>query len=402
MAQIKLRYVNGFPNRDRKSKRVRYYFRRRGTKAIPLPGLPGSEEFMAAYAAALASIPDQQLEVAANRTLPGTINALVVTYYRSDEWHALAADTQKTRRRIIERFRAQHGDKRVALLQREHILKMLAAIGKPSAKRHWLKAIRGLMRVAVPNMRKDDPTEGIPGVKLPKTKGHHTWTDQEIERYRAYWALGSQQRLVMEFALETASRRGEVIRLGPQHVKDGRIHIERTHGSDDVDLIMSPQLQAACSAMPTVHLTYIVRANGKPRSKYGLGNDFAKWATEAGLPVNCRLHGLKKGGMRRLAEAGGTAHELMAISGHKTLTEVQRYTKDADRKKLADSAMAKLRGRSENTNVTNIDSPLHKQGANPLKTKGRSNELAVPTEVQSLSIVKRWDTSDLASFPIGY
>ena len=369
MARIKLKYVNGFSNRNRKSQRVRYYFRRRGTKAIPLPGLPGSEEFIAAYAAALASIPDQHVEIAAHRTLPGTINALVVTYYKSDEWHALAADTQKTRRRIIERFRAQHGDKRVALLQREHILKMLAAIGKPSAKRHWLKAIRGLMRVAVPTMRKDDPTEGIAGIKLPKSKGHHTWTDDEIEQYRAHWPLGTQQRLVMEFALETASRRGEVVRLGPQHVKNGRIRIERTHGSEDVDIPMSPELQAACDAMPKAHLTYIVTAHGKPRSKYGLGNDFAKWATEAGLPAYCRLHGLKKGGMRRLAEAGGTAHELMAISGHKTLTEVQRYTKDADRKKLADFGMAKLQGQSENTNVTNIEPPLHKQGANLLKTK---------------------------------
>jgi integrase len=330
MARIKLKYVNGFFNRDRKGQRVRYYFRRRGTKAIPLPGLPGSEEFMAAYAAALAAIPDQHVEIAANRTLPGTINALVVTYYKSDEWRTLAADTQKTRRRIIERFRAQHGDKRVALLQREHIVKMLAEIGKPNAKRHWLKSIRGLMRVAVPTMRKDDPTESIPGIKLPKSKGHHTWTDNEIAQYRAYWPLGSQQRLVMEFALETASRRGEVVRLGPQHVKDGRIRIERTHGSEDVDIPVSPQLQAACDAMPKAHLTYIVSAYGKPRSKYGLGNDFAKWATEAGLPAHCRLHGLKKGGMRRLAEAGGTAHELMAISGHKTLTEVQRYTKDAD------------------------------------------------------------------------
>jgi hypothetical protein len=105
MARIKLKYDNGFSNRDRKSKRVRYYFRRRGMKAIPLPGVPGSEEFMANYSAALASIPDQHAEIAANRTLPGTINALVVMYYKSDEWHALAADTQKTRRRIIERFR---------------------------------------------------------------------------------------------------------------------------------------------------------------------------------------------------------------------------------------------------------------------------------------------------------
>src|SRR5262249_30781540 len=246
MAHIKLKYVNAFANRGRKDKRVRYYFRRRGAKTIPLPGLPGSEEFMVAYAAALAGIPDPHLEIAAKRTLPGTINALVVTYYKSDEWHALATDTQKSRRRIIERFRAQHGDKRVALLQRKHVLEMLAEIRKPSAKRNWLTAIRGLMRVAMPTMRNDDPSDGIPRFKIPKSKGHHTWTDDEIIQYRAYWPLGTQQRLVMEFALETASRRGEVIRLGPQHVKNGRIRIERTHGSEDVDIPMSPELQAAC------------------------------------------------------------------------------------------------------------------------------------------------------------
>ena len=158
----------------------------------------------------------------------------------------------KTRCRIIERFRAKHGDKRVALLRREHIEKMLAAIERPSAKRHWLKAIRGLLRSAVPTMRKDDPTEGIASIKLPKSNGHHTWTDDEIAQYRAHWPLGTQQRLVMEFALETASRRGEVVRLGPQHVRNGRIRIERTHGSEDVDIPMSPELQTACDAMPKI------------------------------------------------------------------------------------------------------------------------------------------------------
>jgi integrase/recombinase XerD len=93
--------------------------------------------------------------------------------------------------------------------------------------------------------------------------------------------------------------------------------------------------------MPKAHLTYIVTAYGKPRSKYGLGTDFAKWATEAGLPARCRLHGLKKSGMRRLAEDGATTHELMAISGHRTLSEVQRYTDAVDRKRLAESGMAK-------------------------------------------------------------
>jgi integrase len=369
MAKIRLKYINGFSNRDRKSHRMRYYFRRRGMKAIPLPGVPGSEEFMAAYAAALAGLPEHLIEIGASRTLPGTVNALVINYYGSDGWQKLAPDTKKNRGRVIERFRAEHGNMCVAALESGHILKMLAAIERPSAKRRWLKTIRALLRAAVPTMRGDDPTEGIPGIKMPKTKGHHTWTDEEIAQYRAYWPLGTQQRLVMEFALETASRRGEVVRFGPQHIRNGRIRIERTHGSEDVDMPMPPELQVACDAMPKAHLTYIITAYGKPRSKYGLGTDFAKWVTEAGLPTRCRLHGLKKGGMRRLAEAGGTAHELMAFSGHKTLTEVQRYTADADRKRLADAAMAKLRDQSKNADYTNTATHLHKRAAKSLNVK---------------------------------
>src|SRR5262245_14254167 len=209
MARIRLKYVNGFANQDRKDGRLRFYFRRRGMKAIPLPGLPGSDEFMVAYQAALAGLPDEPKEIGANRTLPGTVNALVVAYYKSTEWANLAVDTRKTRRRYIERFRNQHGDKRVALLRRKDIEFMLAAIDKTTAKRHWLKAIRPLLQSAVPSMRKDDPTEGIKAPALKKTKGHHSWTDDEIAQYRAHWLVGTQQRLVMEFALETASRRGE-------------------------------------------------------------------------------------------------------------------------------------------------------------------------------------------------
>ena len=360
MARLRLKHVNAFVCSDG---RVRHYFRRGGTKAIPLPGLPGSEEFMAAYGAALAAIPgNSAAEIGASRTSPGSVSALVVAYYKSSAWAALEADTRKTRWRIIERFRTEHGDKRVALLRKEHLEIMLAKIERPSAQRHWLKAIRGLLRAAVPSMRKDDPTAGIARIKMPKTRGHHTWTDAEVDQYRAHWPLGTQQRLVMEFALETTSRRGEVVRLGPQHVQNGRIRIARTHGSRDVDNPLTDDLQAAIDAMPKAHLTYIVTAYGKPRSKYGLGNDFAKWATAAGLPARCRMHGLKKGGMRRLAEDSATTHELMAVSGHRTLEMVERYTADADRLRLADQAMAKKRpAQNKNAGLTNFPTPAYKQ-----------------------------------------
>ena len=181
MTRIKLKYVNAFTNRDRKSGRVRYYFRRRGHKAIPLPGLPGSEEFMAAYAAALASTADPPPDIGSDRTHPGTIAALVVDYYRSHEWqHRLAHDTRRARRRFIEAFRNEHGHKRVALLRQDHVERMLAAISKPSVKRNWLRTIRALLRFAIPTMISSDPTQGIASIKLPKSKGHHSWTDEEI------------------------------------------------------------------------------------------------------------------------------------------------------------------------------------------------------------------------------
>jgi integrase len=170
--------------------------------------------------------------------------------------------------------------------------------------------------------------------------------------------------------LEALSRIGEVVRIGPQHVYTGEdgepwIRIARTHGSKDVDIPVTPELQAAIDAMPRAHLTFIVTAAGKPRSKYALGKDFAKWAREAGLPDHCRLHGLKKAGMARLADAGSTSHELMAISGHKTLTMVELYTRGSNNKKLAGSGMAKrTKGAPK---VTNQAASCYKPPANLLK-----------------------------------
>jgi hypothetical protein len=99
-------------------------------KQIPLPGLVGSEEFMRAYQIALAGLPGavEKPEIGAARTLPGTVDALAVSYYRCDAWLSLEDETRKARRRVIEKFRDRHGHKRLALLRREHVMKMLAEI----------------------------------------------------------------------------------------------------------------------------------------------------------------------------------------------------------------------------------------------------------------------------------
>jgi integrase len=351
MARVRLRYVIGFRNKKRANQRIRFYFRRRGGKAIPLPGMVGSEEFMAAYGAALAATSNTPTDIGAGRTAPGTVDALVVNYYKSAAWLDLAEDSRRTRRYIIERFRADHGGKRVALMRRDHFEKMLAEMRASSGvKANCIKAIRALMKSGIPSMLKADPTEGIV-VRRPKTPGHKPWTAAQIEQYRAYWPLGTQARLVLEFAYETVSRRGEVVQLGPQHLYRGengepRIKIARIKGSRDVDIQVTPELLAACNAMPRDHLTYIHTESGKPLAKGTLGFRFAQWATEAGLPKHCRMHGLKKTGMSEFVRAGATAPELMNVSGHRDMAVAQKYIEEVfEGPELADEAFDKLQAR---------------------------------------------------------
>jgi integrase len=83
-------------------------------------------------------------------------------------------------------------------------------------------------------------------------------------------------------------------------------------------------------------------AQGRPFSGPGFSNWFAESAAKAGLPAHSSPHGLRKAASRWLAEAGATAFEIAAITGHASLKEVERYTKSASQKRLAATAMARM------------------------------------------------------------
>jgi hypothetical protein len=136
-------YTHGFVDRHGKA---RYYFRRPGYKQTPLPGMPWSPEFMAAYEAAMKGEAAPRIEVGADRIKPGTVAALVVAYFNSPQFRSLSQSTQATYRGIIERFRADHGHRRVAHLQRDKLGEMLGnRANTPSAANNWLRMVRMLM-----------------------------------------------------------------------------------------------------------------------------------------------------------------------------------------------------------------------------------------------------------------
>jgi integrase len=158
--------------------------------------------------------------------------------------------------------------------------------------------------------------------------------------------LGTKGRLAFALLLYTDQRRSDVVKMGPQAIQQGVFTIDqgKTEGGEEahLEIPVHPKLREIIDATPTVGVeTFLVTHFGRPYTAPGFGNWFRELCDAAG----CRevsAHGLRKATARRLAEIGCTAHQIAAITGHASLSEVQRYTKAADRKRMAREAMAKL------------------------------------------------------------
>jgi integrase len=361
MADFTLAFVNSY--RDPRNGKMRHQFRRKGCRKITLKGRVGSAEFMAHYAELLAQSDDAAAHAGASKIKPGSIDALIVRYLKNDIFtKELAKATQTARRPILDNFRQcmtpggrRYGENRLATMQRKNITDALA--GKtPIMQKVWLKAIRHLIAFAIAEGEcTSDPTIGIKTTRPPKTSGHVTWGDMQIAQFRARHPLGTMARLAMELMLNIAARRHDAHLIGRQHLKNGCLSWRPSKTSQTTGKVLTirvlPELQAAIDAMPWCDATFLLTEYGRPfASAAAFGNKFADWCDAAALtPVKCadgktrnyRAHGLRKAACKQLAHAGCTGPEIMAVSGHSSLSQVQVYIAEVEQERLAEAAMVK-------------------------------------------------------------
>jgi hypothetical protein len=99
--------------------------------------------------------------------------------------------------------------------------------------------------------------------------------------------LGSKAGLAMALLLYTACRREDVVRFGPQHLRNGRLQYRQANNEHrnpiDIDIPVHPDLLKVVSETTTRHLTFLVTEYGKPFS-VGFGGKFHDWCNQAGLP----------------------------------------------------------------------------------------------------------------------
>ncbi len=369
---IRLKYVHAF--RDRTG-RMRYYFRRHGVQTT-LPGLPGSNEFMAAYGALLSETP--QTVTLRMKAAPGTFAALAVRYYGSPQYQSLSGTSRANYRRVIDGFLEQHGHRQVKQMTREHVDIIIGKMAsKPGAGITLLKRVRTLLRYAMALGWTDrDPTAGV---KAYRSKEIHTWNEEEIAAFEKRWPEGSRERLAFALLLYTGQRGSDVHRMLWSDYVGDTIRVAQQKTKTKLTIPIHETLERLLGAAHRNRATIVVTAYNKPFSVKGFGNMMSDAIREAGLPSRCKAHGLRKAAARRLAEAGCSASEIAAITGHKTLAEVERYTRAADQERLARQAIKRQSknksGKPELDEVANTIDEL-------TEINSLMNQMALPTGIE--------------------
>jgi len=314
----------------------------------------GSPEFAAAYRAALEGKPPTR----SSQARAGSLHWLIEQYRESSAWRGYSLATRRQRENIFKQVIASAGHEPFTRISEATIVTgRERRRDTPFQARHFLDAMRGLFAWASEAQHvRIDPTRNVKYPKLKSGEGFPVWRESDVAAYESRWPLGTRQRVWLALLLYTGLRRGDAVRLGKQHVRDGIATLRTEKTGTPVTLPLLPPLIEALRAGPIGELAYICGANGKPMTKESFGNAFADACRAAG--VNKSAHGLRKIGATRAANNGATVGQLNAIFGWSGGKMAALYTQAADRERLAREAIGKLVVANES--ATSIPAPDHK------------------------------------------
>jgi integrase len=317
--------------------RAVWYVRRSG-KRIRIRAEYGTPEFTAEYHMALAAHqPTTEI-----RTAAGTLAWLIECFRETAAWQARSESTRTKCDGFYQQALKAAGNAPLSAITPKAIRAGLERRARtPGQAQHFLNAMRALFRWAVKvQLVKTDPTAGIPAPARRRDAGIRPWIEDDVAAYEKKWPIGTRQRVWLDVLLYTGLRRGDAVRLGRQHVRDGIATIKTEKTGTIVTIPILPVLAETLAAGPCGDLSFIAGSRGQPMAKASFSNKFAIACRAAGVPGSA--HGVRKIAATRAANAGATVPELEAIFGWSGGKMASHYTRAADRQRLAKRAMHKL------------------------------------------------------------
>ena len=342
--RAKLKHLN--PSGRFPSGNVRFYYRPKGQHGIAMPDLPPDDPaFLTAYAKAAGVRPRR-----ASRE--GSIASGIELYKASDQFRALAQGTRNARRRMLDDVAERYGHASRRDLASKHITKDLSGFSAHT-RNNRLKMWRGFCKWMVEHDElPHDPSDGLKKSPTTKSDGHVPWSHDEIEAFRAYWPLGSVERLAFELIYWTGARVSDAVRLGPGNVdREGWMTFRQQKTGGEVWIPFNRELpefvepaepdlsllKQAINARNERQMTFLHTQKGASRSSKAVSQWFAAKARKAGV-ADRTAHGLRKARAKGLAEMGGSAPQIGAWTGHESLKEIERYIKDFSKRRALSRA----------------------------------------------------------------
>ena len=267
---------------------------------------------------------------------------LIERYREVNAWTSLSMATRRQRENIFKQVIKTAGGTPYASITSAMIAKGRDRRSEtPFQARHFIDTMRGLFAWAKSaGFVKNNPAIEVEYPKLDSGPGFVAWTDDDVAAYERRWPLGTRQYVWLAVLQYTGLRRGDAVRIGKQHVRDGVVTIRTEKTDTEISIPLLAPLVAALKAGPTGDLAFICGVAGEPLEKESFGNAFRDACRMAGIKKSA--HGLRKLAATRAADNLATTSELNALFGWTGTKMAHHYTQGADRKRLAKQAAGKL------------------------------------------------------------
>ncbi len=163
------------------------------------------------------------------------------------------------------------------------------------------------------------------GVKIPKANKPRDKVVTEEEMKQLLSVMTPIMRMVIELAYETAMRRSELLRLTPEclHLEERLLDVvDGKTGSRTVPLSRRAVeiLQTASESCPS-EKSRLFEVTGS-----GVTQALINARRKLGLSEDIRVHQLRHSRISLVARKGFNNAQIMAVSGHRDVRSVQRYT----------------------------------------------------------------------------
>lgn len=292
--------------------------RRRGTAENELDNLMGTTRTTSKYAA-------------------HTIGWVIGQYRQSGEWARLRKSSQRAYMLAFDRLHGL-GKADMTDLRRRHVLRLRDDLSDTPAMANLVIAVLStICKWAIEReIIEINPACNVARLDVGEWR---RWTDEELQAF--YAAAPEHLRRVMVLGLYTGQRRSDLCVMRWSDISGGGVRVVQQKTGTKVRIPVHPELARHLEEWRpnTRTLTILANSLGRPWRPNALTAAYGKQCAALNMQ-GATIHGLRKTAAAKLAEAGCSAKQIMAITGHASLEEVERYTREAEQDILAGAAIS--------------------------------------------------------------